>query len=93
MLPSIPQHHVTCLCTKFEVARRRCIYKKIHHLTQNVARYPLHHVTYSGTKFQVAMSKGLGGDAFARKYYLTFGSTHNIAQYPLHYVSYLGTKF
>ena len=48
---------------------------------------------YSGTKFEVAMFKGLGGDAFTRKFSLTLGSTHNNAQYPLHYVSYSGTKF
>ena len=58
--------------------RRRSIYKKIQYLTfdldfgvkvtQNVAQYPLHHVTFSATKFEVATSKGLGGDAFTRKY-------------------------
>ena len=52
--------------------RRRCIYKKIQYLTfkvtRNVAQYPLHHVTYSATKFEVDMSKGLGGDAFTRKF-------------------------
>ena len=37
-------------------------------VTQNVAQYPLHHVNYPGTKFEVAMSKGLGLDAFTRKY-------------------------
>ena len=37
-------------------------------VTPNVAQYPLHHVTYSATKFEVATSKGLGGDAFIRKY-------------------------
>ena len=37
-------------------------------VTQNVAQYPLHHVTYLATKFEVAMSKGLGGDAFTRKF-------------------------
>ena len=44
-------------------------------VTQNVAQCPLHHVTYSATKFEVATSKGLGGDAFTRKFkiqYLTF---------------------
>ena len=34
----------------------------------NVALCPLHHVTYSGMKFEAAMSNGLGGDAFTRKY-------------------------
>ena len=34
---------------------------------RTVAQNPLHYVTYSATKFEVAMSKGLGGDAFARK--------------------------
>ena len=45
---------------------------KVTHLgvkvTQNNAQYPLQHVTYSATKFEVAMSKGLGGDAFTRKF-------------------------
>ena len=35
---------------------------------RNVAQCPLHHVTYSATKFEVATSKGLGGDAFTRKF-------------------------
>ena len=61
-----------------ESFRRRSIYKKIQYLTfdldhgvkvtQNVAQYPQHHVTYSATKFEVATSKGLGGDAFTRKF-------------------------
>ena len=33
--------------------------------TQEVA---LHHVTYAHAKFEVAMSDGLGGDVFTRKY-------------------------
>ena len=37
-------------------------------VTQNVAKYPLYHVTFSATKFEVATSKGLGGDAFTRKF-------------------------
>ena len=37
-------------------------------VTQNVAQYPLHYVTFSATKFEVATSKGLGGDAFTRKF-------------------------
>ena len=37
-------------------------------ITRYVAQYPLHHVTYSATKFEVAKSKGLEGDAFARKF-------------------------
>ena len=35
---------------------------------RNIAQYPLHHVTYSATKFEVALSNGLGGDTFTRKY-------------------------
>ena len=35
---------------------------------QNIAQYPLHHVTYSATKFEVSTSKGLGEDAFTRKF-------------------------
>ena len=37
-------------------------------VTQNVAQYLLHHVTNAPTKFKVSMSKGLGGDAFTKKY-------------------------
>ena len=37
-------------------------------VTQDVANYPQHHVTYAHVKFEVAMSNGLGGDAFTRKY-------------------------
>ena len=54
------------------------MYKKIHYLifdldlgvkvTQNVAQYPLHYLIFSARKFEVAMSKGLGGDAFTRKF-------------------------
>ena len=75
-----PLHHVTYSATKFEVVMLKV--KQEMHLqensifdldlgvkdTQNVARYPLHHVTYSATKFEVAKSKGLGGDAFTRKF-------------------------
>ena len=45
---------------------------KMHYLNENIiqnfAQYPLHHVTYSAAKFEVASCKGLGGDAFTRKY-------------------------
>ena len=37
-------------------------------VTQNVVQYPLHHVTFTATKFEDATSKGLGGDAFTRKF-------------------------
>ena len=37
-------------------------------VTQNIAQYLLHNVTYAPVKFEVAMSNGLGGDAFRRKY-------------------------
>ena len=37
---------------------------------QDVAKYPLHDVKYAPVKFEVAMSHGLGGDAFTRKYSL-----------------------
>ena len=37
-------------------------------VTQNVAQCPLHHVPYAPTEFKVTMSKGLGGDAFTRKF-------------------------
>ena len=36
--------------------------------TQNVAQCPLHHVTYAPTEFEVTTSKGLGGNAFTRKF-------------------------
>ena len=34
----------------------------------NVAQYPLHYVTYVSTRLEVATSKGLGVDAYTRKY-------------------------
>ena len=37
-------------------------------VTQYVAQYSLHYDTYAATKFDVAMSNGLGGDKFTRKY-------------------------
>ena len=37
-------------------------------VTQNVAQYPRHHVTYAPTEFEVTTSKGLGGEAFTRKF-------------------------
>ena len=37
-------------------------------VAQNVAKYHPHHVTYAPANFKVAMSKGLGEDAFTRKY-------------------------
>ena len=39
-------------------------------VTGNVAQCPLHQVTYASTKVEVTTSKGLGGDAFSRKYIL-----------------------
>ena len=35
-----------------------------------VAPCPLHYVTFAPTKFEVTTSKGLGGDAFTRKFYI-----------------------
>ena len=73
-----PLHHITYVTAKFEVFRRRCIYKKIHYLTfdldlgikvtQNVAQYSLHYMTCVPAKFAVATPSNLGGDAFTRKY-------------------------
>ena len=37
-------------------------------VTQNGTQYPLHHVTYAPTEFNVTTPKGLGGDAFTRKF-------------------------
>ena len=55
-------------------------------------------MTYASTEFEVSMSKGLGGDAFTRKFsifYLDLGAkvTRNVAQNPLHHVTYSATKF
>ena len=53
-------------------------------VTQNVAQCPLHHVTYARTEFVVTTSKGLGLEAFTRKFNiwpltLTLGSrSHKI---------------
>ena len=51
------------------------MHKKIHYFTltlgsrsKECCQCPLHNVTYAPTKFEVTMSKGLGGDAFTRKY-------------------------
>ena len=35
---------------------------------RNVAQCLPHHVTYAPTKFEVSTSKGLGGEAFTRKF-------------------------
>ena len=35
-------------------------------MTFDVAQYPLYYMTYAPAKFKAAMSKGLGGNAFAR---------------------------
>ena len=37
-------------------------------VTQNVTQFPIYHLTYAISKFEVAISNGLGGDAFTRKY-------------------------
>ena len=37
-------------------------------VTRNVAQCPLHHVTFAPTEFEVTTSKGLGEDAFTRKF-------------------------
>ena len=37
-------------------------------VTRNVAQCPLHYLTYAPTEFEVTTSKGLGGDAFTRKF-------------------------
>ena len=34
----------------------------------DVAQCPQHHVTYAPTELEVTTSKGLGGDAFTRKF-------------------------
>ena len=67
-------------------------------VTENIAQYPIHHLTYSDTKFKLAMSNGLRGAAFTRKYIICmtfdFGIKviPNNAQYPLrHHVTYSGT--
>ena len=36
--------------------------------TQNVTQCPIHYVTYAFTEFAVTTSKGLGQDAFTRRY-------------------------
>ena len=37
-------------------------------VTRNIFKYPLHHVTMHLQRFKVAMSNGLVGSAFTRKY-------------------------
>ena len=41
-------------------------------VTQNDAQYSIHHVTYAPANIEVAATKSLGGDAFTRKFILTF---------------------
>ena len=50
---------------------------------------------YAPTKFEVTTSKGLGGDAFARKYIikLEVKVTQKVTQCPLHHVTYSATRF
>ena len=63
-------------------------------VTQNFAKYLLHHGTYAPAKFELAVSNGLGGYAFARKYIiLPWGQvTQNVAQNPLHHVIFAPGK-
>ena len=49
----------------------------------------------ASAKLEVAISNGLGGDAFTRKYIISpltlmlgQGQTRNVAQYPLHHMPY-----
>ena len=86
-VPSTPCDLCTCKVRSEYIKwlRRRCIYKKIHHLTfevdpnpkvkvtQNAVQFPLHHVIYGPAKFAVTMFYDLGGDAFTRN--LTEGRT------------------
>ena len=64
-----------------------------------VAQYSLHYVTYAPAKIEVATSNSLGGDAFTRNIFFTFGLDlvvkviQNVAQYPLHHVTYSPAKF
>ena len=58
------------------------------------------YLTKAFAKFEFSTSKGLGGDAFTRKYIissltLTLGQGHirNVAQYPLHHMTYAPAKF
>ena len=48
-------------------------------ITRNVAQCPLHHVNYAPTEFEVTTSKGLGEEAFTRKFNIwlsTLGQGH-----------------
>ena len=47
---------------------RRCIYKKIHHLTLTFGSRSHKMLPYAPTEFEVTTSKGFGGDAFTRKF-------------------------
>ena len=71
MLPSYATSCDLCICEARSCYVRgfgkRCIFKKIHHMTltwvkvtQNVVQYPLHHVTYAHVSFEVATSNDLG---------------------------------
>ena len=57
-------------------------------------------MTYAFAQFEVAMSSGVGGDPFTRKFIiwpltLTLGVkvTENVAHYPLHHVTYATAKY
>ena len=66
---------------KFDIATSPTVKEKMHlqentsfyldlwvKVTRNAAQCHLHHVTYAPTEFEVTTSKGLGGNAFTRKF-------------------------
>ena len=64
------------------------------------SQIPAFDLTKASAKFEVAMSNGLGGDAFTRKYIISFltltlcqGQTRYLAHYPLHHMTYAPAKF
>ena len=69
------------------------------------SQIPAFELTKASAKFEVATSNPLRGDAFTRKYTISFltltlghvtlghGQTGNIAQYPLHLMTYAPAKF
>ena len=66
------------------------------------SQIPALDLTKASAKFEIATFKGLGGDAFTRKYIISLltltltlgqGQTQNVAQYPLHHMTYTLAKF
>ena len=109
-----PRHHMTyaLVPAKLDIMLQLTVKEKMHlqestlfdldlwvKVTRSVAHCPLHNVTYEPTEFETTISKGLGGEAFTRKFnnlsLALIKVTQNFDQYPLRHVTYMypATKF